>query len=69
MMESLSLWSLVLISLMSLASLWFIVYIVASNWVDYRASILPHLYRKPLTRSSLRRLGGRGDGKNTSIQE
>lgn len=30
--------------------------IVASNWLDYRASILPHRYRKPLAPKSLRRL-------------
>jgi hypothetical protein len=51
-----SFWSLVLTSLMAVASLWFVVYIVASNWVDYRASILPHRYRKAATRISLRNL-------------
>jgi len=48
--------SLTLISAMTIVSLWFIVYIVASNWLDYRASILPHRYRKPLALKSLRRL-------------
>jgi hypothetical protein len=53
---ALSIWSLVLTSLMAVASLWFIVYIVASNWMDYRASILPHRYRKAISRVNLRRL-------------
>lgn len=48
--------ALLLTTLMAFASLWFIVYIVASNWLDYRASILPHRYRKPLAPKSLRRL-------------
>ena len=51
-----SIWSLLLTSLMAAASLWFIVYIVASNWLDYRSSIMPRRYRKPLTRVSLRKL-------------
>ena len=51
-----SIWSLILTSVMAVASLWFIVYVVASNWLDYRASILPHRYRKPLRRISLRSL-------------
>lgn len=54
--DKVSVWSLVITSLMTLASVWFIVYIVASNWLDYRASILPHRYRKALTPSSIRRL-------------
>lgn len=53
---ALSIMSLVLTSLMAAASLSFIVYIVASNWLDYRASIMPRRYRKPLTRVSLRGL-------------
>jgi hypothetical protein len=51
-----SVWSLVLTSVMAVASLWFIFYIVASNWLDYRASILPHRYRKAMKRVGLRRL-------------
>jgi hypothetical protein len=51
-----SVWSLVLTSLMAVASLWFIFYIVASNWLDYRASILPHRYRKAIGTVSLRGL-------------
>jgi hypothetical protein len=51
-----SVWSLVLTSLLALGSLAFIIYIVSSNWLDYRASILPHRYRKPATRVSLRKL-------------
>jgi hypothetical protein len=57
-----SIWSLVLTSLMALASLWFIVYIVASNWMDYRASILPHRYRKAIIRVNLRKLIRYDDG-------
>jgi hypothetical protein len=49
-------WSLLLTSLLAAASLSFIVYIVASNWRDYRASIMPRRYRKPLARVSLLRL-------------
>ncbi len=51
-----SLWSLVLTSILAVASLWFVVYIIGSNWLDYRASILPHLFRRPLTPKSLREL-------------
>ncbi len=51
-----SFWSLAATSLMALASLWFIFYVVGSNWLDYRASILPHLFRRPLTPKSLREL-------------
>jgi hypothetical protein len=54
---TLSLTSMVLTSLMAVASVAFIVYIVAFNWVDYRASLLPHLYRKPLGTNSLRQSG------------
>lgn len=54
--DATSVWSLVLTSLMAVASLWFIFYIVASNWLDYRASILPHRYRKAVGRVSLRGL-------------
>ena len=61
-----SAWSLVFTSLMTLASVWFIVYIVASNWLDYRASILPHRYRKPLTPCSLRRLRRYDNGEEPS---
>ncbi len=56
--DTLSLTSMVLTSLMTIASVGFIVYIVAFNWVDYRASILPHRYRKPLGTNSLRQPGG-----------
>ena len=55
---TLSLTSLVVTSLMTIASVAFIVYIVAFNWVDYRASILPHRYRKSLGSNSLRQPGG-----------
>ena len=48
--------SLVLTSLMAVASLWFVVYIIGSNWLDFRASILPHLFRRPLTPKTLREL-------------
>ena len=41
---------------MAVASLWFVFYIVGSNWLDYRASILPHRYRRPLTPKTLREL-------------
>ncbi len=54
--NSLSILSLVLTSLLAIASLWFIVYIVLSNWLDYRASIFPNRYRKPQPPRSLRRL-------------
>ena len=60
-----SLWSLVLTSIMAVASLWFVVYIIGSNWLDYRASIFPHRYRRPLTPKSLRELrsDAPGEGK------
>lgn len=61
--NGISIWSLVLTSLLAIASLWFIVYIVASNWMDYRASILPHRYRKEISRVSLRKLTRYGDGE------
>ena len=51
-----SLWTLVATSLMAVASLWFVFYVVGSNWPDYRASILPHLFRRPLTPKNLRQL-------------
>jgi CorA-like Mg2+ transporter protein len=51
-----SIWSIVGTSLMALASLYFIFYVIGSNWMDYRASILPHLYRRPLTPKALRQL-------------
>ena len=54
--DRISFWSLVLTSMMAVASLWFVFYIVASNWLDYRASILPHRYRRPLTPKTLREL-------------
>ena len=41
--------------LMTLLSLAVIVYIVVSNWGDYRASLLPHRFRRPLPEKSLRR--------------
>jgi hypothetical protein len=52
----LSVISLVGASILTVASLSFITYIVVSNWVDYRASILPHHYRKSDRPNSLRRL-------------
>jgi hypothetical protein len=51
-----SLWSMVATTLMTIASVAFIIYIVGFNWLDYRASILPHRYRKSLTTNSLREL-------------
>jgi CorA-like Mg2+ transporter protein len=51
-----SLWSIGATTLLALASLWFIVYIISSNWMDYRASILPHLFRRPLGAKELRDL-------------
>ncbi len=59
--NSLSLTSMLLTSVMTISSVAFIVYIVAFNWVDYRASILPHLYRKPLGTNTLRQSGGEGE--------
>jgi hypothetical protein len=50
--------TLSLVTLFGIASLWFVVYIIASNWRDYRASILPHRYRKTLPPQSLRRTTG-----------
>jgi hypothetical protein len=38
------------------ASIWFVVHIVGSNWVDYRASLLPHRYRQALSARNLRTL-------------
>jgi len=61
--NALSIWSLVLTSLLAEASLWFIVYIVASNWLDYRSSIFPNRYRRPLPPKSLRRLRHYGNGQ------
>jgi hypothetical protein len=58
-----SFWSIVATSLMLLASLWFIFYVIGSNWMDYRASILPHLFRRPLSPGALRQLRRFGDGK------
>jgi len=49
--------SLLATLLMTIASLFFIVYIVGSNWMDYRASLLPHRYRRSIRPNSLRRLG------------
>jgi hypothetical protein len=54
--NTLSLWSLVATSLLTIASVTFIIYIVGFNWVDYRASLLPHRYRKSLSTNSLRKL-------------
>lgn len=51
-----SLWVLIATTIMSLASVGFIVYIVVTNWVDYRASLMPRRYRKTLTAQNLRRL-------------
>ncbi len=54
--ETTSFWTLIATSVMAVASLWFVVYIIGSNWLDYRASILPHRYRRPLTVKALRDL-------------
>lgn len=54
--DRISLRSLVLTSIMAIASLWSVAYIIGSNWLDYRASIFPHRYRRPLTPKSLREL-------------
>jgi hypothetical protein len=62
--EPLSFTSLLLTSLMTIASVGFIVYIVAFNWVDYRASILPHWSRKPAGTNSLRQSGGIGAARD-----
>ncbi len=48
--------SLAAITALTATSLSFIVYIVFTNWVDYRASLLPHRYRKSQRPNSLRRL-------------
>jgi hypothetical protein len=49
--------SLAATGIMTVLSLSLIVYIVASNWVDYRSSLLPTYFRRPLPNSSLRRVG------------
>lgn len=54
--NTLSIWSLVGTSLLTIAPVTFIVYIVGFNWLDYRASLLPHRYRKSLSTNSLRQL-------------
>jgi hypothetical protein len=51
-----SFWSLVATSIMAIASIVLIVYVVGSNWTDYRASLLPHTFRKPLSSKMLRQL-------------
>jgi Mg2+ and Co2+ transporter CorA len=56
-----SLASFVATLIMTLLSLAFIVYIVAANWVDYRSSVLPHHFRRPLPEKSLRRFTKYGD--------
>ena len=48
--------SLTATGIMTVLSLSLIVYIVASNWVDYRASLLPASFRRPLPNTSLRRM-------------
>ncbi len=55
--DLLSIVSFAVTLLMTAGSVCFIVYIVGSNWVDFRASLLPHRYRKTLRPNSLRRLG------------
>jgi CorA-like Mg2+ transporter protein len=60
-----SLWTLVATTFMSILSLWFIFYVVGSNWRDYRASILPHLFRRPLSPKNLRQLRRSGNGEGT----
>jgi CorA-like Mg2+ transporter protein len=47
--------SLVATSIMALLSLGLIAYIVVTNWVDYRSSLVPHHFRRPLPDKSLRR--------------
>ncbi|HEY1950832.1 MAG TPA: CorA family divalent cation transporter [Bryobacteraceae bacterium] len=47
--------SLIATSIMALLSLVLIAYIVVTNWVDYRASLVPHSFRRPLPDKSLRR--------------
>jgi hypothetical protein len=65
--KTVSLWSLILTSLMLIASLWFIVYVIASNWMDYRASILPRRYRRPAKRASFRTMREYSD--NASLMD
>jgi hypothetical protein len=52
---------------MAVASVIFIVYIVGFNRADYRASLLPHRYRKSLRTNSLRKLR-RNEGENEKFQ-
>jgi hypothetical protein len=47
--------SLVATSIMTLLSLGLIAYIVVTNWADYRSSLIPHRFRRPLPDKSLRR--------------
>jgi hypothetical protein len=63
--EIVSKWTLVLTSLMTVASLWFVAYIIVSNWLDYRASIFPHRYRRPLSPKALRQLRRAGSGQDS----
>jgi hypothetical protein len=42
--------------IMTVLSLTLIVYIVVSNWVDYRSSLIPNRFRRPLPERSFRRL-------------
>jgi hypothetical protein len=49
-------WSIVATTVLAGTSLWFIVYVIGSNWADYRASILPHFFRRPLSSAALRQL-------------
>jgi hypothetical protein len=47
--------SFIATSIMALLSLGLIAYIVVTNWVDYRSSLVPHHFRRPLPDKSLRR--------------
>jgi hypothetical protein len=60
-----SFWSLVATTIMAVASIALIVYVVGSNWLDYRASLLPHMFRRPLSSKVLRQLR-RYDSKETT---
>jgi CorA-like Mg2+ transporter protein len=48
--------SLLVTAFMTLTSVSFIIYIVFSNWKDYRVSLLPRRFRRSSTPNSFRRL-------------
>jgi hypothetical protein len=54
---------------MTIASIAFIVYIIVSNWIDYRSSIFPHRYRRAERPNSLRRLSVTRLGEDTEEAE